>query len=292
MQERQRVVDAALVNLREVADRSSEPDELVVGGELRNLRPPKGLRRILPQLPYLLLGRRIAREVPIAQPERSERQRPGANRPPILEPRELHAAAPDIHGHPARDGEVVDRAEEAQQRLAIAVDDLQVEPDLSARPLEEDVPVRRLANRGRRDGQRARRARAERDGPEVLQRLQRPIDGVVAEHVPVLERAPEAKRRPGILEDVQMARLARSKHHHPPGVRSDVDDRHRLLLCIRRRGLAPKETRLPHVGTSRRSPPQDAGAATPSWRPGTGLRQLVFLRQYSHVMMPSGIGRR
>jgi hypothetical protein len=89
----------------------------------------------------------------------------------------------------------VHRAQERVGRLALAVDhdELDAEPDASA--LDEVLGVRRFAHRRGRHGENIRRAGAERDGPKIVQRGQRPLDGERRQTSLVTEVAGQAQRR-------------------------------------------------------------------------------------------------
>ena len=176
----------------------------------------------------------------IAHTERSELERPRTGKPTLVEPRDLHAAAAEIERGPARHCEVVDRSHEPQTRFGVTVDDLQRHPELAS-AIEQHRSVGGVADRRRRDREDALRSRAVGDGSEVPKSLKRSIDRLGSELVSGAKLARQPKRRPCVLEHIQVLAFAQPEHDHPRGVRPDVENGERPVVALDRTLLGGHE---------------------------------------------------
>ena len=123
-------------------------------------------------------------------------------------------------------------AEEAEPGLEVPVDHLQRNPQ-RPRLLDEPLAVTRLSDRCGRHRDHAVRARSISDRLEISQSLDRSVDRVRPEAVVVAEFPTEAERRARVFEHIEVLPRAESEHDHPRRVRSNVDDRERLIVLSR-----------------------------------------------------------
>ena len=229
VQERQGIVGTLHVHLGEVPHRAADPHQVLAAAQLRDAGVGERARDELAQRLQLVGLGRVRPQEPVAHAEGTELHGPRAFEPPVAEAHQLHAAAADVHGESAGDGQVVHGSEEPQARLVIAVDDLERHAQ-AVRAIDELGTVRRIAHGGRGHRDHPRRAGALRHGQEVPERLQGPFDGVGAEPVRIAEVACQPERRARVLDDVEVLAVAKTEHDHPPGVRADVHDRERPVV--------------------------------------------------------------
>ena len=204
--------------------RCSPLERLDVGRRRASRRPPGELRAAMP------LGGSSSRNRSLTRSDPSSNVH-GCLKTTIAEPRDLGAAAADVERRPARHREVVDRADEPESGLGVAVDDLERHPELPC-ALEQDVarrarrgpPTSRPRGSDRRP--RLRRRRGSPGAPRACVRSRRRR----ARRRHELARQPE--RRARVLDHVEVLTLPQAEDDHPRGVRSDVEHRERPVVVF------------------------------------------------------------
>ncbi len=140
-------------------------------------------------------------------------------------------------------------AQEPEPRFEVAIDHLQGDTE-GSRSLYELLPIARFADRGGRHRDHAFRARSIRDGAEIPEGLDRPVDRVRPEPVVVAQLAAETQRGARILEHVEVLARTQAEDDHPGRVRADIHDREPPVVPSRpQAGLHGRM--LPHETTAR-----------------------------------------
>ena len=246
------------VHLRQVPDRPSGPDELLVGLQLRHFVLVELALHIPARLVDLGLARRVGLEEPVAQPKRAQREAPGVDEGAITEPGQLHAATSHVHDHAVLGLDPVDRPEEGVPSLLLPVDDPDGQPALHQDPLQQLVGVLGFADRRGGHGDGLARSRAHGDGLEVPECIDRALDrfGAQAPAVAHVSGQPEGRTRVG--QDLQVSRGIDPKDDHAARVRAEVDDREWLLGHVKRLSAGePSPGRS--IGAGRRRRDQSMG---------------------------------
>ena len=214
--------DPAEIHLGEVPHGAADPDQIPAGSPSSGTT--RALERRLHRLAEVL---HLAR--PRADPKRGTDRSRGGSRAGSVHDRSNRRSRklvssmlppPEVHRDAVHDRQVVDRAEEAEHRLDVTVDDLQGHPD--ARASSRSRPHRR-GLRGRRRSRprscgplpRRRRSRGNPGAPRASASIASEPEAVV-----VAQLAPEAERSARVLEHVQMLARAQPEDDHPRRVRS------------------------------------------------------------------------
>ena len=124
-----------------------------------------------------------------------------------------------VHGQPAH------AAQESVPGLGLSFDDVHREAQLGSELLHERGPVLRVPQGRRRHSDDPLRARADREGAEVSQRLPDVGDRLRAQPVLAVHVADEAEGGAAAGQDVELAGGVEAVPDHPGGVGADVDDR-------------------------------------------------------------------
>ena len=110
VQQPKRMFRAAHVDLRQVADRAADPDQVVAAIEASDPAASSSSETARRSLRICGAVGGSSLEEPIAHAERPQVERPGRSKATVLESRHLDAATADVDRRSRRHGEVMDRA--------------------------------------------------------------------------------------------------------------------------------------------------------------------------------------
>jgi hypothetical protein len=225
MQPADGVVTGLLVDLGQIAQGPAGPEEGLPCPHLAHVGPGEQPPHMVAQSPDLAGPRRITLQKGLAQPQRAQRQARGTSLATVAKGGHLEAAAAQVEQDAIVHGKAAESAHESVVRLAPPVDDLDRDSQLAPYAPNERGAVASLPHGGRGDGGDSLRVRPVRDGAKVAQRHHRPIDGLVADEVLLVDVMDQAKRGARAGEDAELADRLALEHHHPARVGADVDHR-------------------------------------------------------------------
>ena len=176
-----RVRAAVPIHLGQVPDGSPRPDQCIVLLQPGELVLFEHLADVLAKRAHFRLGRGVALQEQVAEPQGTKGQGPGVDERAIAEVGEFDAAPAQVHDHAVLRLDTVDGAEEGIPSLLLTVDDPDGQPTLHQDALQQLVGVGRLPDGrgGDRDGLPGAGARG--DGLEVPQRVDGSLDGLGAQ---------------------------------------------------------------------------------------------------------------
>ena len=156
--------------------------------------------------------------------ERADWDGPGVQGLAVRKVDDLQTAAADVDEETVFGREAVDRPEKGQAGFVLRVDEGDVQVEFVAQALNEGLAVRGAAHGGGRDGGGANRSRAARDGREVFESVQGPLEGGGAELSAAADLEGETQRSTLLVNDFEMSPGFRLHDDDAPGIGTDVDN--------------------------------------------------------------------